>query len=246
MKRLPLLTGCLIAALLAVAFATAQNSNPATANSSSASQNNSGELEKVLSQMDATANNFRSTEADFVWDQYSKVVDEHDLENGKVYFRRVNNETQMAADVTAPDKKSVLYTDSKVQLYQPKIDQVTIYNAGKNRADVESYLVLGFGGGGHDMLKSFDVKYLGSEDVGGIRTTKLDLVPKSAKIRNTFQHIYLWIDPARGISLQQQFFEPSGDYRLTKYSNIQINQKIPDSMFKLKTTDKTKFVSPQG
>ena len=40
-----------------------------------------------------------------------------------------------------------------------------------------------------------------------------------------FQTITLWIDPARGVAVQQQVREPSGDYRLTKYSNIQINQK---------------------
>jgi hypothetical protein len=46
--------------------------------------------------------------------------------------------------------------------------------------------------------------------------------------------------------VQQQFFEPSGDYRMAKYSDIQINQKLPDNAFKLKTTGKTKFVSAQG
>ena len=60
-------------------------------------------------------------------------------------------------------------------------------------------------------------------------------------------HIVLWIDPARGISVQQQFFfGPSGDYRLAKYSGIKVNEKIPDAVFKLKTTSKTKFISPQG
>ena len=56
----------------------------------------------------------------------------------------------------------------------------------------------------------------------------------------------LWIDPARVVSVQQQFFEPSGDYRLAKYSDIQINQKLPDSVFKLKTTGKTKFCLRKG
>jgi outer membrane lipoprotein-sorting protein len=79
-----------------------------------------------------------------------------------------------------------------------------------------------------------------------VETAKLDLVPKSDKLRNTFSHIVLWIDPARGISVQQQFFEPSGDFRLAKYSDIQLNQKIPDQVFRLKTTSKTKVVSPQG
>ena len=78
------------------------------------------------------------------------------------------NEIQMAADITDPDQKYVLFNGSKVQVYQPKIDQVTVYNTGKNRDAFESFLVLGFGGRGHDMLKSFDVKYLGSETVDGM------------------------------------------------------------------------------
>ena len=203
-------------------------------------------LEHVLDQMDATAKNFRTTEASFVWDQYQKVVDETDSQKGRVYFRRVGNETQMAADIAEPDKKDVLFAGGKVQVYQPKIDQVTAYNAGKNKSDFESFLVLGFGGGGHDMLKSFDVKYLGTEKVDGVDTAKLDLVPKSTKVHNVFQHIVLWIDPARGVSVRQQLFEPSGDYRLAKYTDIQLNQKISDDVFKLKTTSKTKTVSPQG
>ena len=122
--------------------------------------------------MDNTAENFRSTEASFVWDQYQKVVDETDTQKGKVYFRRANKEIQMAADITEPDKKYVLFSDSKVQMYQPSIDQVTVYNTGKNRDDFESFLVLGFGGGGHDMLKSFDVKYLGAEKLDGVDTAE--------------------------------------------------------------------------
>ncbi len=123
---------------------------------------------------------------------------------------------------------------------------MTKYNAGKNRGDLESYLVLGFGGGGHELLKSYDVKFLGSETVNGIATEKLELVPKSERFRNNIARILLWIDPARGISVQQQLFEPSGDYRLAKYSDIKINQKLPPDAFKLKTTKKTTFVSPQG
>ena len=207
----------------------------------------SDELQHVLNLIDQTAANFRSAQAAFVWDQYQKVVDEHDLQKGMVYFRRAGNEIQMAADITNPESpKYVLFTDSKVEIYQPKIDQVTRYNTGKDRATVESFLVLGFGGSGKDMLKSFDVKYIDAEKVGGVDTAKLELVPKSAKGRNTFDHIWLWVDTSRGVSVQQQLFEPSGDYRLAKYSDIQLNQKISDSVFKLKTTGKTKIVSPQG
>jgi len=200
-------------------------------------------LDKVLGQMDAAASNFKTTQADFVWEQYFKVVDEHDMQKGTVYYRRSGKEIQMMADLIDP-AKSVLFSDGKVQVYEPKLKQVTSYEAGKNREAVESFLVLGFGGSGHDMLKSFDVKYLGTESVGGINTSKLELTPKSERVRSMFAKIVLWIDPTRGISVQQQFVEPSGDYRLAKYSNIQVNQKIPDNAFKLKTTSDTKFVTP--
>ena len=204
-------------------------------------------LDRVLSQMDAAAANFRTTEADVLWDQYQRVVDEHEAQRGKVYFRRAGNEIQMAADITEPDQKYVLFSGTKVQVYQPKIEQVTAYNTGKNREAFESFLVLGFGGRGHDMLKSFQVKYLGNEKVDATDAVKLELVPKAVSVRNNVDHIVLWIDPTRGISVQQQFFfGPSGDYRLAKYSDIKVNEKISDAVFKLKTTGKTKFISTQG
>jgi len=208
----------------------------------------SADLEKVLSQMDAVAASFKTAEADFVWDQYTKVVNETDTQSGKVYFRRPSKEIEMAADIAQPAQKYVLYQNSTVRVYEPRIDQVTVYNTGKNRAEVESFLVLGFGGRGHDLEKSFEVSFQGYEQVGGVRAAKLNLVPKTDKGKNIFDHIILWIDPApdRGISIQQQFFEPQGDYRLAKYSNPKLNQSIPADAFKLKTTGRTKTVNPQG
>ena len=206
----------------------------------------SEELQRVLNQMDQTAASFRTAQAGFVWDQYQKVVDDHDIQKGTVYFRRTGNEIQMAADIREPALKYVVFSEGKVQFYQPSMDQVTTFNTSKDRAAVESFLVLGFGGSGKDMLKSFDVKYIDAEKLNGIDTARLELVPKSVKGRNMFDHIWLWVDTSRGVSVQQQLFDPSGDYRVAKYSDIQLNQRIPDSVFKLKTTGKTKYVSPQG
>ena len=246
MKRF--LTVTLFAAL-AVSFVVAQTPAPSTRTQAakvSPGQENSADLERVLNDMDKAAANFRTAQADFVWDQFSKVVNDHDLQKGTVYYRRLSKEVQMAADITDPSKKYVLFSGGKVDVYQPDIEQVTEYNAGKNKAEFESFLVLGFGGSGHDLQKSFDVRFSGNENINGVNAAKLELAPKAARVRNMFSQIILWIDPARGISVQQQFLEPSGDYRLAKYSNIKVNEKLSDSVFKLKTTGKTKIVRPQG
>ncbi len=204
-------------------------------------------LDQIIQKLDQTAANFHSTEASFVWDQYQKVVDETDTQEGKVYFRRTGNGIEMAADITAPAPEQVVFREDRVQVYQPRIEQVTAYRTGKDKSAIESFLVLGFGGSGQEMLKTYEVKYVGPEKVGGLETAKLELVPKSQKIKDTYvNRILLWVDVARGICLQQQLFLPGGDYKLAKYSDFKLNEKIPDAAFKLRTTSKTKVVTPQG
>jgi outer membrane lipoprotein-sorting protein len=218
----------------------------AVATPQSPESKSSASLESVLKKMDAAASNFRTTQADFVWEQYQKVVNDKDTQKGTVYYRRAGKDIQMMAEVKDPERKYVLFKDGKLQVYQPKIEQVMNYVTGKNREEIESYLVLGFGGSGQDLLKAFEVSYQGPESIDNVSTAKLQLIPKSEKLRNTFKEIFLWIDLERGISVQQQFLEPQGDYRLAKYSSIRLNEKIPGDVFQLKTTGKTQFVSPRG
>lgn len=203
-------------------------------------------LEGVLHKLDATAANFQSAQADFVWDQYEKVVEETDTQKGTVYYRRAGNDIEMMADIKEPDRKFVLYKDGKLQVYQPKIEQVNEYSVGNKRAEVESFLVLGFGGSGQDLTKAYDVTYVGEERIDNVNTAKLQLVPKTEKVRNTFSKIFLWIDLSRGISVQQEALEGQGDHRMARYSNLRLNEKIPSDVFRLKTTGKTQFISPRG
>jgi outer membrane lipoprotein-sorting protein len=214
-------------------------------------------LDTVLKKMDDAAAGFHAVEADFEWDNYERVIDEVDnYQTGTVYYRRNGKDIEMKADVRKsgsslnqmqPQPKFVLFKDGKIQVYDAgKADQVTVYDLGKNAQDFESYLVLGFGGSGQDLVKAFDVTYVGPETIGGAATAQLQLVPKSPRVRNNFKEILLWIDLERGVSLQQKFITPQGDYRLTKYSSIRMRDKLGDDVFRLKTTSKTQIVNPRG
>ena len=90
-------------------------------------------LESVLKTMDDAAASFQTAQADFVFDQYQKVVDETDTQKGTVYYRRSAQKIEMMADIKQPDQKFVLYKDGKLQVYQPKIEQVMKYSAGATR-----------------------------------------------------------------------------------------------------------------
>jgi len=195
--------------------------------------------------MDKAATTFKSAQADFDWDQYQRVVDEHDIQKGQIYFRKNKSGVDVAVKIVSPEPKQVLFKDGKLSLYQAKIDQVTEYKAGQNRAEVESFMSLGFGASGADLARNFEIKLQGWETVDGVRTGRLDLTPTQEKVKSSLSHVLLWMDPKRNVSIKQQFFEPSGDYRLTHYTNIKVNGKIADDVFRLKITSRTKIVQPQ-
>jgi len=213
-------------------------------------------LDSVLKKMDQVAARFSSAQADFEWDRYERVISEiDDVQTGVIYYRRRGTSVEMVADIrkdgpSAGEMKAqpkyVLFSDDKIQMYQPGTNQLTVYNLGKNNSDFETYLVLGFGASGQDLIKQFDVTLVVPETVQGVSTAKLQLIPKSEKVRNNFKQIFLWIDLDRGISVQQQFITPQGDYRLAKFSAIKLNESIKNEVFQLKTNKKTQVIMPQG
>ena len=203
------------------------------------------ELKTVLAQMNQSASTFRTAQANFRFDQYTSVVRETDTQTGEMFLRRTHNGTDAALRVDKPDPKQVVFTqkDCKLRFFQRGINQVTERDACGDRADIDTYMSLGYGARGDDWLKSFNVSLAGWETVDGVKTAKLELVAKDPKVRNMFNKFVLWIDPTRDISIKQQFFEPSGDYRLALYSNIRLNRALPQDAFQLKTNSKTKTVS---
>jgi outer membrane lipoprotein-sorting protein len=202
------------------------------------------DLKNVLAEANKAAETFKTAKAKFEWDQYEKVVDETEVQKGEVYFRRSKTGMDAAVRVTSPDIKQVVFVDGTLKLFQPRIKQVTVYDAKAKRTEVESLMNIGFGSRSDDILKSYDVKMEGWETVDGVKTARLNLVPKNEKLRASITNIILWLDPKRDVSVKQKFTEPGGNYRLTHYADMEINGKIPNDVFELKTPAGTTTVRP--
>ena len=203
-----------------------------------------GSLDQVLHSMDENAAKFHSAQADFTWTPYNAVIGDNEApDKGRIYFRRQGNEIDMAAIIQPPDDRQIIFSGGKVQVFQPKTKILDVYDTSAHKDEAETFLVLGFGSSGQDLRKSFDIKYLGDEKIGNVQTAKLELTPLSDKIKKTFPQIDLWIDPQRGVSLRQKLLQTGGDYRMADYSNIRLNDKVPDSAFKIKSSGPTKTVN---
>ena len=130
----------------------------------------------------------------------------------------------MAALVDKPTKKTVVYKDATLSYYDPSLDQLNVFSAGKNKAQIDSFLTLGFGGSGKDLKAAWQITDLGAETVDGVATEKLDLKSDQAKQSAKIDHITVWIDPARAVSLKQVFYYLSGDTRTSTFTHIKYNR----------------------
>lgn len=205
-------------------------------------ESNDAALAKVLQRMDETARKFRSVEANFLWKMYNSTVNDFvETDTGKIYFRRVGKDIEMAADILQPAAKKVIFSKGKIQIAEPN-GEIDVYDASAHREEFEAFLVLGFGSSAEEMRKSFDIKYVGQEKIRETQTDEIELTPLSPKVKERFPRIDLWIGPD-GLSWRQKLVQPDDDYRLADYSGFKMNQNISENVFKLKHSAKTKIIT---
>jgi len=204
------------------------------------------EKDRVLRRLDEAAKSFHSTSADFEFDSVTTdPIYEKDVQTGTVYYERTGKDFRMAAHIREFNKKKIekvyMFSGGVFKLFEGGADnQVTTYTQASK---YESYLMLGFGASGKDLEEKWEIKYLGPETLDGVKTEKLELVAKDEAVRKNIPKVTVWMDVERGVSLKQVFDEGPGQYRVSVYFNIKVNQPLPADAFSFKTGANTQFVS---
>jgi hypothetical protein len=213
-------------------------------------------VDAVLHQLDVASTGFHSAEANLRIDIFERVVQDTSTECGVIYYLRQGNSIQMDSKTSAVPGNScptaapsaaasriIDYKNGTLQMFEPLANHLTILSAGANQAQYESFLTLGFGASGHDLAKAWTITDQGTETLNDgskdVSTVKLKLVAKDPAILKNLSYVLIWVDPARGLSLKQQFFTPAGDYRTTYFTNIRYNQKVDTAAFAIKTNKQT-------
>jgi len=207
-------------------------------------------LEAVFSRMDQASSKFKSLKADMRKVHHTDFVHEDEVDVGTIRVKAPKPHSfQVLIDFKGQDAKTMALDGIKAQIYYPKQKTVESYDLGKShKAQVEQFVLLGFGSNSKDLESAYTVKYGGRETVANQLTTRIELYPKSEEVKSTFPKFELWIADNSGISIQQKVYEPGEkDYSLATYTNVQINPQggIPDSEMKLNAPKDAKKVKPQ-
>ena len=197
--------------------------------------------EQVLARLDASAANFHSTSAEVEFDTIeTDPVPDTDIQKGMVYYDRKNAAVRMGVHMREhdgrPSGKAYTYIGGTFKLFEPTVNQVTTYaKAGK----WESYVILGFGASGKDLAAKWDIQYLGSEVLDGVKTEKLELVAKDPDVKKNVAKVDIWVDPDHAVSLRQVFTLSGTSSYVCQYSKFKFNASLPGDAFTFKTNKQT-------
>ena len=192
------------------------------------------ELKDILARMDQAALKFQSLTATTKRTEFTAVLNETAESHGSVRLKKGKGGTQGVIIFTDPDPRTIHLAGKSLEIYNPKANEVEIYDAGKHITTADEILLMGFGISGAELSKNYTVKLVGSELVNGERTSKLELLPKSEEVRKLATKIELWIPEGKSNPIQEKITQPSKNYNLVLFSDLKINDPLPDSAYSLK------------
>ena len=203
------------------------------------------ETRRVLASIDQAGKRLTDLTADIKQTKVTLVVNDTSTETGKLFLKRLKNGNRTKLAYEKPEVKTLLIDKGKVLIYEPKIKRLQEIDLGKNRAQAE-FLLTGVGQSSANLTNTYDVKFLKEEMINSVKTSLLELKPKSGKVSAMFTQIWLWIDPATGLPIQTRLTESSGDYLTFQLENIKINPKLSDKTFKLDVPSDVQKIKPMS
>jgi outer membrane lipoprotein-sorting protein len=188
-------------------------------------------LEAILARMDAAAKTSNSFAANVRWQEYTKVLRSTDEQSGALKLKKSRTGVVGRLDIEKPSPFTWHFSGNNWEKYLPKANVLSVYQVSKLAKSTDQYLLLVFGLSGAELKKSYDLKLGGEETVGGIKATRIELLPKDKEARKLVAMVELWIADGQTYAVQQKVTEPNGDYNLWMYADAKLNPGLPDSAY---------------
>jgi outer membrane lipoprotein-sorting protein len=187
------------------------------------------ELDATFKRIDQAAAGFKGFKANIRKVAHTDVVGKDDIDSGTIAVQRVkNHELRIRMDLKDPRQQTVTIGQNKVIVFSPLINEAQKADLGQYRNLANQLFLLGFGSTSADLQRAYSVSYGGAESINGMKTARIELIPKDKDLLDHIKKCELWISPD-GVTVQQKLFTGGGDYNLATYSNIDTHTPVKDS-----------------
>ena len=205
------------------------------------------EMDVLLARMDKASEDFRAMRADVRWLKYTDIVEDESVEEGVIrVMRDKKRQINVLIEFQTPYPYSVSVRGVKVKIYRPRIATVEEYDLSSSREMLEQALLLGFGASGRFLRENYELAMGGEEEAAGVAAVKIELAPKSEKLRGNMPRLEMWVSTSDWQPVQEKIYGANpGDYRLYSYTNVERNPPMRESALKLKVPGTVKRIYPQ-
>jgi outer membrane lipoprotein carrier protein len=178
----------------------------------------------VLRRAAAAYGRVETLRADFVQRLENPLLRTRTASRGVLYQRRPD---RFLMRFSEPDGDVIVSDGTHFWVYYPSVDagQVIRTPAGEGRAGAVDLQAQFLG----DPLRRFAVTAEGEEDVAGRRATVLTLVPRDPA---PYRSLKVWVDTRDHLVRRFEIREESGAVRHFELTNVQVNGRLPDDLFR--------------
>lgn len=209
----------------------AQPSTAAEAQAAADSQD--PDIERVLRRAAEIYSKATSLQADFTQRSVNPILRTTVTSSGTLYQRPPD---RFLMKFSEPEGDLIVSDGRHFWVYYPSVDRKQVIrmpaSMGAGGVDLQAQFV-------GDPMKRFAVSFEGREEVSGRAAWVLILTPREPV---GYQRLKLWIDAGDHLVRRFEVTEESGIVRHFELSNLRLDQKLPDDLFRFEQPEGTHIV----
>jgi outer membrane lipoprotein-sorting protein len=184
-----------------------------------------GSLDEVIKKVQEQQRKTTTLQADFRQEKELALLSKPEVSTGTFVYSKPNN---VLWSYDAPKRVQMLIANGTLTTYYPDLNKVEKLDVTRFEDRIFKYM--GATGAIDELARYFDFTFTNkpSEPV-----YVLDLKPKTGAVSKRVQRIKLWIDKKTYLTTKIEYVEGDGDITRYEFTNIKVNQPVPQGRFVL-------------
>ncbi|HEX2099872.1 MAG TPA: outer membrane lipoprotein carrier protein LolA, partial [Candidatus Synoicihabitans sp.] len=185
----------------------------------------SATLEQIIKKVQEQQRKTLTLQADFRQEKELALLAKPEVSTGTFVYSRPNSVLWTYA---APKRVQMVIADGVLTTYYADLGKAERIDVKKFEDRIFRYM--GASGAIDELARYFDFTFTDSKSKP---VYVLDLTPKSRAVGKRVQRIKLWIDKKTYLTNKIEYVEGDGDITRYEFTNIRINEPVPQSKFAL-------------
>jgi outer membrane lipoprotein-sorting protein len=182
-------------------------------------------LEAVIKKVQAQQKNTNTLQADFKQEKELALMSKPEVSTGQFVYSKPNN---VLWTYDSPKRVQMVIAGGVLTTYYQDLGKAERIDVKRFEDRIFKYM--GASGAIDELARYFDFTFTDSKSKP---TYLLDLTPKNRAVSKRVRRIKLWIDKTTYLTSKIEYVEGDGDITRYEFTNVKINEPVPQSRFAL-------------